>query len=73
MDNLLVGTGWRAARSFDHFGDFEHKHVSRERDVRDLAERAWRERMRIHFVDRAQRAAAHPHYYRAGASKALKP
>ena len=42
---------------FDHFGDFEgfildaedreHKFLSRERDVEQLVERAWRERLRI--------------------------
>ena len=50
-------TGKISGLIFDHFGDFEgfvldtgeqeRKYLSRERDVRDLAERAWRERLRI--------------------------
>jgi hypothetical protein len=50
-------TGKVAGLIFDHFGDFEgflletdeqqHKVLSRERDLAELAERAWRERLRI--------------------------
>ena len=50
-------TGKIAGLIFDRFGDFEgflldtedgeHKLYSREKDVEELAERAWRERLRI--------------------------
>jgi hypothetical protein len=50
-------TGKVSALVFDHFGDFDGfvletaegdvRFRSRERDMRDLAERAWRERLRI--------------------------
>jgi hypothetical protein len=50
-------TGKIAGLIFDHFGDFdgflleteegERKFLSREKDVEELAERAWRERLRI--------------------------
>jgi len=50
-------TGKVAGLIFDHFGDFEgflldtedgeRKYLSRERDLKDLVERAWRERLRI--------------------------
>lgn len=50
-------TGKVAGLMFDHFGDFEgfiletvereHKFVSREREIAELAERVWRERLRI--------------------------
>jgi len=50
-------TGKIAGLIFDHFGDFEgfvldteeghHEFQSREKDVAELAERAWRERLRI--------------------------
>ena len=50
-------TGKVAGLVFDHFGDFEgflldtgdgeHRFCSRERDVRNVAEHAWRERLRI--------------------------
>jgi hypothetical protein len=50
-------TGKVAGLIFDHFGDFEgfiletveheHKFLSREREIAALAERAWRERLRI--------------------------
>lgn len=50
-------TGKIAGLIFDHFGDFEgfileteereHRFLSREKDVKELAERAWAERLRI--------------------------
>jgi len=53
-------TGKIAALIFDNFGDFdgflldtgqhEHRFDSRERDCRDLAERVWRERLRITVI-----------------------
>jgi hypothetical protein len=50
-------TGKISGLVFDHFGDFagfvletergEHKFHSREKEMEELAERAWRERLRI--------------------------
>jgi hypothetical protein len=60
-------TGKIAGLLFDRFGDFEgflldteageHAFFSRERDVKDLAERAWRERLRITIL--AERDGCH--------------
>jgi len=59
-------TGKVAGLIFDHFGDFEgflletghgeHEFFSREREIRELVERAWRERLRITvWVERDER------------------
>jgi hypothetical protein len=63
-------TGKIVGLIFDHFGDFEgilldtdsgeHRFDSREREVRDLAERAWRERLRI----TVRTEHGHPHRLR---------
>jgi hypothetical protein len=56
-EQRIPNTGKIAGLMFDHFGDFEgfiletqeheRKFFSREKDVADLAERAWRERLLI--------------------------
>ena len=56
-EHLCAHTGKICGLIFDRFGDFEgflldtedgtRRFQSRERDMRDLAERAWRERLRI--------------------------
>ena len=59
-------TGKVAGLVFDHFGDFEgflletghgeHEFRSREREIKELVERAWRERLRITvWVERDER------------------
>jgi murein tripeptide amidase MpaA len=55
--DLVCATGKIAALRFDRYGDFEgfdldtadgdRRYLSRERDLAELAERAWRERLRI--------------------------
>jgi hypothetical protein len=57
FEHRIAFTGKIAGLIFDHFGDFEgflleteegeHKFFSREKDMRELAERAWRERLSI--------------------------
>jgi hypothetical protein len=66
---------------FDHFGDFEgfildtdrreYRFVSRERHVRDLAEIAWRERLRLTVV--AERPEPGDEVHRVGAVLLREP
>ncbi|HEV8324329.1 MAG TPA: M14 family metallopeptidase [Myxococcota bacterium] len=66
-DELVCATGKVAALLFDRFGDFDgfvldtahgdRKYLSREKNLAELAERAWRERLRVTVC--AQRHAPH--------------
>ena len=64
-DRLEV-TGKIDALTYDHFGDFtgfvleterghQHRYESRERTMRDLAEHAWRDRIRVTIISEPRR------------------
>ena len=66
-EKRIALTGKITGLIFDHFGDFEgfllgteeceHRFFSREKEMKELAERAWRERLRITVW--AEREAPH--------------
>ena len=87
-EERILFTGKIAGLIFDHFGDFEgfildtedgeRRLFSREKEIEELAERAWRERLRItvcvehHSSHRRSASSFANHQHRSGIDLLLR-